>query len=240
MIIQERLEEVMRGTLASGSHKSYEDGMCILEAASYVAGEPWSDTPQCACPVIGVLLRSWNDGLPDDATRDRLLKALIPQIVGTRSTAAVEERRSYLALDWLVRVHAPAWLDLRPELTAHAKALRELESIADSAGAIAAGKVAHAAWAAAGAAARAAAGDAAGAAAGDAAWAAAAAAARAAAATAAGDAAWAAAWAAAAAAAAAGDAAALKSTIASLQASALQLVRDMIDVRSGASMTETQ
>ena len=208
MIIQERLEEVMRGTLASGSHKSYEDGMCILEAASYVAGEPWSDTPQCACPVIGVLLRSWNDGLPDDATRDRLLKALIPQIVGTRSTAAVEERRSYLALDWLVRVHAPAWLDLRPELTAHAKALRELESIADSAGAIAAGKVAHAA--------------------GDAA--------RAAAATAAGDAAWAAA----AAAAAAGDAAALKSTIASLQASALQLVRDMIDVRSGASMTETQ
>jgi hypothetical protein len=91
-----------------------------------------------------------------------LLKPLVLQLIDTKSTSAVEERRSYLALDWMIRVFTPKWLDLMPSLAAHSETLRDLEEIADLAGASAAGASAagasvRAARAAAGAAARAAA-----------------------------------------------------------------------------------
>jgi hypothetical protein len=160
-----------------------------MEAVAYVAGLPLSDQPECSCPVIAAFLRSWNDGLPSDAERDRLLKPLIPELIGTKSTHAVEDRRSYMALDWLIRVHTPAFLDRVESLKPHALELRSMEEIADLAGATAAGQKVRAACAAAGAAARAAAGAAARAAAGAAAWAAAGAASGEAARAAAGDAA---------------------------------------------------
>ncbi len=160
-----------------------------MEAVAYVAGEPWSDHPVCACPVLTSFMVAWNDGLPNDAERDRLLKPLVEQLIDTRSTPAVEERRSYMVLDWLIRVHTPKWLDLVPSLAQHAKALRDLQEIADFAGASAVGASVNAAGAAAWAAAR----DAAWAAASAAAWAAARDAAWAAASAAAWDAAWAAA-----------------------------------------------
>jgi len=228
----ERLERVMGLSLKHGGHNSpgrkREFEACVMEAVAYVAGEAWSDHPQCACPVITAFMVSWNDLLPSDADRDRLLKPLIPRLVGTRSTAEIAERRSYMALDWLIRVHTPKFLDLVPALASHAKALRDLDEIVDLAGATAAGKLTAAAWAAAwavaGAAAWAAAWAVAGAAAGAAAWAAAGAAAGAAARAAAWDAAGAAAWAAAWAAAGA----ALNPTVEWLQVSALNLVDRMI------------
>jgi hypothetical protein len=222
-------------SLKHGSHKSIYEGACAMELVSYIAGEPWSDHPQCVCPTLTSFTISWNDGLPSDTERDRLLKPLIPQLVNTRVSDAVAQRRSYLALDWLIRVNTPKWLDLVPALHERAKELRALREIADTAGAAAAGKCARLAQtdaAAAGAAARAAAGAAAWAAAGDAA----------------GAAAWAAAWDAAgdAAGAAAGDAArdaaraaaraaardALKPTTEYLQLSALNLFARMLEVRS--------
>ena len=124
--------------------------MCVMEAVAYVAGEPWSDHPACACPVISAFLRSWNDSLRTDEDRDRLLKPLVLELIDTRSTHEVEERRSYLAIDWMVRVFTPKWLDLVPSLAPHAFALRNLEDIADMAGAVAAGEKVRAAWAAAG------------------------------------------------------------------------------------------
>ena len=145
-INSERLTELSGWSLKNGNHTANTDGeLCVMEAVSYIAGEPWSDHPQCACPVITAFLVSWNDALPTDADRDRLLKPLIPKLVGSRSSAAVAERRSYLALDWLIRVHAPKFLDLVPALAEHATALRGLEQIADLAGAVAAGKLTNAA-----------------------------------------------------------------------------------------------
>jgi len=229
-----------RWSLSSGSHAENNRGeLCAMEMVAYLAREPWSDAPACTCPVIGAFVRSWNDALPCDADRDRLLKPLLLQLIGTRSTPEIAGRRSYMALDWLIRVHTPKWLDLRPELAAHATTLRDLDEIADMAGAKAAGERVRAARAAARDAARAAAWaaarDAAWAAAGDAAWAAAGAAARdaawaaagAAAGDAAGDAARAAAW------AAAWDAAgdALTPTTEWLQISATDLLNRMIAVR---------
>src|SRR5690606_2667373 len=93
----------------------------------WVAREPWSDQPQCACPVIGAFLRSWNDALPDDE-RNELLIPLIPKLVGTRGSKDLEERRSLMAVDWVVRTHTPAWLRLAG-LTAQAESLSSLPEI---------------------------------------------------------------------------------------------------------------
>jgi hypothetical protein len=190
--------------LGKGAHQRPDDGFCLLEAAAYLAGEDHSDHPQCVSEVLGAFGRDLNDRL-DDAKRQQL-KPLIPRLLGTAGDG-LDERRGYLALDWLIRAYTPAWLDLAG-LTAEAAEVRALRRIVDLAAAKAAGPVvrasadkARAAWAAAWAAAGDAAGDAAWAAARDAARAAAWDAAWAAAGDAAWDAAWAAAW------AAAGDAA---------------------------------
>jgi hypothetical protein len=216
----------MGWSLKEGAHEKNTDGeLCVMEAVAYVAGRPWSDAPPCVCPVLGAFMRSWNDGLPSDADRDRLLKPFIPKLIGTKATKKIEERRAFMAMDWTIRVFTPKWLELTPALLPHATALRNLEEVADLAGLVAAGELlqkarvdAAAAWDAAW--------DAARAAAWDAAWAAAWAAAR----DAAWDAAWAAAWDAAwdAARAAAWDA--LKPTTEWLQVSACDLVDRMIAV----------
>lgn len=114
--------------LSSGAHSGPTDGMCIMEAVAFVAGEPWSDHPECACPVIGAFLRTWNDGLPDDE-RETLLKPLILRLVGTRNPA-LEQRRATMAADWLMREHTPAWLRLAG-LTDHAAALASLPEITE-------------------------------------------------------------------------------------------------------------
>jgi len=216
--------------LDKGSHTSIDQGACVLELVSYVAGEPWSDHPACASPVLTNFCISLNDRW--DTEQRQTLKPFIPRIVGTRDDGK-DELRGYLALDWLIRTYTPAWLDLAG-LTIEAQELRSLRRIVDMGAAQNAGPLvrasrdkAAAAGDAAGDAAGAAAWDAARNAAGAAAWAAArnaaGAAAGAAAWDAAGNAAWAAAWAAA--------GAALKPTVQTLQASTLDLLDRMIDGR---------
>ena len=199
-------EELETITLESGSHATREEGVCAMEAVAWLAGEPHSDAPECASPVIAAFLRSWNDALPTDEGRQRLLLPLLPLAVDTRADDDTELWRSYMALDWLVRVHTVAWLRLAG-LGDHAEALSGLAEITGPATMEKALPALNTAWSAAGAAA----GDA-GDAAWDAAWDAARAAAR--------DAAWDAAGAAA--------GAALLPTVAELQDSAQDLVRRMV------------
>jgi len=116
--------------LLAGAH-SPDGKMCVMEAAAWMAGESWSDAPKCVCPTIGAFMRSWNDSLPDDETRGRLLKPLLPPIIDTAHGAKIASVRSFMALDWLARTLAPAFLDLTPALTEHAAALRALAPIAD-------------------------------------------------------------------------------------------------------------
>ena len=97
-------------TLKHGKHHDPADGMCAMEAAAYMAGEPFTDHPRCVSRVIGAFMRSWNDSLPDDETRTRILGPLVPLTIGTATAAADEEKRAWMAADWLVRVQAPAWL----------------------------------------------------------------------------------------------------------------------------------
>src|ERR1700744_4355201 len=95
--------------LSAGGHRNFEEGACALELVSYVAGEPWSDHPECVCPVLGAFFRAWNDGLPDDK-RAAILRPFLPRLIGTNKGTALSERRALMAADWLVRVHTPAWL----------------------------------------------------------------------------------------------------------------------------------
>jgi hypothetical protein len=201
MVIADRLVELNALVLSQGSHESFEEGVCVMEAAAYIAGEAHSDHPKCVSPCITAFMTNWNDALPSDEERDRLLKPLLPLLIGTRTTLEDESTRAYLAADWQVRVSTPGWLDLAG-LHDHAAGLRNLPAIETLDDAVASRDRIAAAWAAAG--------DAAGAAAGAAAWAAAGAAARAAAGDAAGD--------------------ALAPTVAGLQDRAADLVRRMCAV----------
>src|SRR6267154_2076091 len=94
-ILQDRWAQIQDVPLQHGSHVSREEGGCVMEIISYVAGLPWSDHPACTCPTLTAFMISWNDGLPSDAERDRLLKPLIPKLVGTRGSDKLAERRSY-------------------------------------------------------------------------------------------------------------------------------------------------
>ena len=193
--------------LNHGGHGSPDDGHCLLEVVSMFANEPFGDTPECVDPVLRSFGISWNDGMHCDEEREQL-KQYIVRLVGTNKGPELSRKRSWMAMDWLVRVHTAAWLTLTPALMPHANALKALPPLtceqdlrlampALEKAKTEAANAWDAAWDAAGAAGGAAAWAAARAAAWDAAWAAAwaaaGAAARAAARAAAGAAAWAAA-----------------------------------------------
>ena len=110
--------------LQKGAHVDRSNGLCVMEAVAYVAGEPHSDRPPCASKVITAFLVNWNDSLPTDEDRDRLLGPLVPLIVDTAAGPEIELRRAYMALDWLLRECAATFLVLTPSLVEHAEALR--------------------------------------------------------------------------------------------------------------------
>jgi len=114
------------------NHKTREEGMCAMEAAAWLAGEPHSDEPKCVCPIISAFMMSWNDSISDRYERTRLLVPLIPMVLNTRSTPEVERARAYMALDWLARECAPTWLEAAGIL-GHARDMRNLKPIYDDA-----------------------------------------------------------------------------------------------------------
>jgi hypothetical protein len=84
--------------LAPGSHRGPEDGACVLELASMLGQEPFSDHPNSVCPALREFLQGYNDGVPDE-----LRHALLPlasEIVGSRSPAQVTAWRARLSVDW--------------------------------------------------------------------------------------------------------------------------------------------
>ena len=63
-----------------------------------LAGEPFSDEPGCACPVIAEFLRTYNDQV-DDARRQDLF-AYAALVVDSRQGPRTERRRANMCLDW--------------------------------------------------------------------------------------------------------------------------------------------
>src|SRR5690348_12483283 len=95
--------------LAYGGHDPDEGQMCVNEAVAWLAGEEWTDEPACMSPVIASFTMSWNDTPGEAGERIRArLKTYIPRLIGTRASADVEDRRAWMAFDWLIRVQTPA------------------------------------------------------------------------------------------------------------------------------------
>lgn len=72
--------------LSRGKHSSPHEGVCVMELASMLAGEPFSDRPRAVCPVIGAFMRIYNDRLDDDRRQD--LYAYASAVVGTSDAGA--------------------------------------------------------------------------------------------------------------------------------------------------------
>lgn len=78
--------------LSAGRHGNASAGACVMELASMLAHEPFSDRPETASPVIAAFLRTYNDGLDDDLRQD--LYPLASLIVGSAGGRALEDARA--------------------------------------------------------------------------------------------------------------------------------------------------
>jgi hypothetical protein len=97
--------------LTRGRHASPERGACVMEVASMLAGEPFTDEPRSVCPVIAEFLRTYNDQVDDERRQDLYPYAAL--VVGTRADAAAERRRAELCLDWWLASSSPRRIQLR-------------------------------------------------------------------------------------------------------------------------------
>jgi hypothetical protein len=82
--------------LHAGKHDSPWDGVCVMELASLIADEEFSDRPRCVCPVVGSFMRSWNDRAGYHE-RQRL-EPYARRVVGSRAGRDVTRRRRELCL----------------------------------------------------------------------------------------------------------------------------------------------
>jgi hypothetical protein len=67
--------------IAKGRHNTPARGGCLMELASLLAGEVWSDRPDCVDPVLAAVARRVNDESTDGGRL--LLLPLVPDLLGT-------------------------------------------------------------------------------------------------------------------------------------------------------------
>jgi hypothetical protein len=84
--------------LSKGKHTSPEDGACVMELASMLAGERFSDRPRSVSPAIGSFMRGYND-LLDDRRRQDLLR-YASEVVGTAGSESLERSRRERLVQW--------------------------------------------------------------------------------------------------------------------------------------------
>jgi hypothetical protein len=82
-----------------------------MEVASMLGGEPFSDEPQCVCPVIAEFLRTYNDQVDDERRQDLFAYAAL--VVGTRKDHRTERERADRCLDWWLETSTPRRRQLR-------------------------------------------------------------------------------------------------------------------------------
>jgi hypothetical protein len=85
-----------------GKHASPEEGACVMELASMLGGEGFSDRPRSVCPVVAGFLRGYND-LVDDARRQDLYR-YASDVVGSAGDRMVRWRRRRMLHRWARRL----------------------------------------------------------------------------------------------------------------------------------------
>jgi hypothetical protein len=94
--------------LAKGKHSSPSSGACVMELASMLAGEQFTDHPVSVSPAIAGFLRAYNDSV-DDARRQDLYE-YAARVVGTRGAPDVELARTRRLHEWAAEVsRARGW-----------------------------------------------------------------------------------------------------------------------------------
>ena len=90
-------------TLSAGSHDAEHGEACVMEYVSLLAGEEWSDRPECTHPLLAHEARTTND-LLRDGDRSRLVP-LIGRLFGTtddspelRARLRIAQARQLVAL----------------------------------------------------------------------------------------------------------------------------------------------
>ena len=73
-------------TLSAGAHDPHSGEACLMEYVSLLAGEPWTDRPECTHPILAHEARTVND-LLTDRERPRLVP-LIGRLFGTSQDSA--------------------------------------------------------------------------------------------------------------------------------------------------------
>ena len=84
--------------LAAGRHEPSGTGVCVMELASMLAGERFSDHPRSVCPVLAGIFRAYNDWLDDKRRKD--LYGYASRAAGTRGDHALELDRAEIAIAW--------------------------------------------------------------------------------------------------------------------------------------------
>src|SRR5438067_6083258 len=84
--------------LGPGRHPRPGKVVCVLELASMLAGERFGDRPAAVCPVIGAILRAYNDNVDDRRRQD--LYRFAADAVDTRRDYRVQRSRADTALAW--------------------------------------------------------------------------------------------------------------------------------------------
>jgi hypothetical protein len=85
--------------LSRGKHLGPQEGACVMELASMLAGERFSDQPASVCPVIGSLLRSYNDAVDDERRQD--LYRYAASVVGTAGSLDTRMMRIERLTEWM-------------------------------------------------------------------------------------------------------------------------------------------
>src|SRR3954470_6150215 len=91
--------------LSAGRHRSSHAGVCVMELASMLADERFSDRAATVSPVIGAFLRTYNDGLDDVRRQD--LYPVAALIVDSAAGRGVEAERVSLCLQFARRLGHP-------------------------------------------------------------------------------------------------------------------------------------
>jgi hypothetical protein len=84
--------------LGPGRHPRPGKVVCVMELASMLAGERFGDRPSSVCPVIGAILRVYNDNVDDRRRQD--LYRFAADAVDTRRDYHSQRRRADAALAW--------------------------------------------------------------------------------------------------------------------------------------------
>lgn len=87
--------------LSDGSHETFGPELCFMEMTAFLAGEPHSDHPRCASPVLTQYGIALNDR--GQAFRDAL-EPIVVEMIGSANPALEQKRAEYLVFNVAKRI----------------------------------------------------------------------------------------------------------------------------------------